>query len=305
MNFNVWGLTGSLNTQNEKQLSHATERLWYWIDRFDVSCNRFRPDSEISRLNTRPGEPIEISDVLELAIDAAIYACDVTGGLCDPTVLPALLALGYDRDYDQLRALSRPDVRAPVYAPGVGAIALDRDRHRVTLAPRCQIDLGATAKALLADVVANELAVGGGVALEVGGDVAIRGSGPHGPWVVGVSDSLRVHKGAPRIQLLRGGVATSSTNTRSWWMGERLVNHIVDPRTGDTARGKYATATVAAESCVLANAFATAALLWDDSAAYHIAQAGWAARLVRRDGEVEYVGGWPPDDPSEVDLCSR
>jgi len=46
---------------------------------------------------------------------------------------------------------------------------------------------------------------------------------------------------------------------------------------------------------VLANAFATAALLWNEDAGYHIAQAGWSARLVRRDGSLEYVGGWPED----------
>ena len=58
----------------------------------------------------------------------------------------------------------------------------------------------------------------------------------------------------------------------------------MDPRTGECAHGLYTTATVSASDCVLANAFATAALLWNDDASYHIAQAGWSARLVRRDG---------------------
>jgi thiamine biosynthesis lipoprotein len=52
---------------------------------------------------------------------------------------------------------------------------------------------------------------------------------------------------------------------------------------------------VSAASCVVANAFATAALLWGEEASYHIAQAGWSARLVRLDGRVEFVGGWPEE----------
>jgi thiamine biosynthesis lipoprotein len=100
----------------------------------------------------------------------------------------------------------------------------------------------------------------------------------------------------PKVCLEHGGIATSSTTTRTWRIGNQLANHIVDPRTGSFATGTYAVATVSAESCLTANAFATAALLWGEDAGYHIAQAGWSARLVRRDGIVEFVGGWPPED---------
>ena len=92
-----------------------------------------------------------------------------------------------------------------------------------------------------------------------------------------------------------GGVATSSITTRTWRAGDVLVNHIVDPRTGSFATGPYATASVSARNCVLANAFATAALLWGEEAAYHVAQAGWSGRLVRHDGSIDFVGGWPQE----------
>jgi hypothetical protein len=53
---------------------------------------------------------------------------------------------------------------------------------------------------------------------------------------------------------------------------------------------------VSADSCVTANAFATAALLWGDDAGYHIGQAGWAGRLVRHDGTIDLVGAWPREE---------
>ena len=297
MNFETWGLTGSLFTQNDETLPFAEQRLWHWINAVDDACNRFRPDSEISNLNRVHGEPVAISETLELALDAALRASEATGGLCDPTVLPALLALGYDRDYDELATRSIV-AKEPVPSPGVDAIDLDRQAHAVTLRPGCQLDLGASAKALVADLVADELAFYGGVLVEIGGDVAVRGRGPTGPWVIGISPSLQLTAREPRIIVTDSGVATSSSTTRTWRVGGRVVNHIIDPRTGTFAHGAYACATVSAVDCVTANAFATAALLWGEDAAYYISQAGWSGRLVRHDDTVEFVGRWPREEES-------
>ena len=295
MNFEIWGLSGTLATERSSQMSDAEERLWHWVGMFDDACNRFKPNSEISRLNAAAGQATRASATLELALDAALRAFDATGGLCDPTILPALLALGYDRDYDELARDGATDPRPPVPSPGVTAIEFDRKRHTVTLAPGCALDLGAIAKALVCDLVANDVAASGGVIVEIGGDVAVRGAGPDGPWAIAVSDSLLLSGDEPRITLHTGGVATSSRTTRTWTLGNDVANHIIDPRTGSFAHGEYATASVTASDCVIANAFATAALLWDNDAAHYVAQAGWSARLVRSDGTVEFVGGWPDE----------
>ena len=295
MNFEIWGLSGTLATEREAQMGHAEERLWHWLGEVDHACNRFSPDSEISRLNAASGQSLVVSATFERALEAALRASDATGGLCDPTVLPALLALGYDRDYDELVRHGATMTHSPVPSPGVAAISLDRGTHSVTLAPESALDLGASAKALVCDLVANDVASSGGVVVEIGGDVAVRGHGPEGPWAIAVSDSLALSGHEPRITLRSGGVATSSRTTRTWSLGDEVANHIIDPRTGSFALGPYATASVTASDCVLANAFATAALLWDNDAPYYIAQAGWSARLVRMDGTVEFVGGWPDE----------
>ncbi len=295
MNFEIWGLSGSLTTQREEQMAFAEERLWHWIELIDAACNRFRPDSELSRVNAMRGATVVVSPTFERALESALRAAQMTQGLCDPTILPALVALGYDRDYDQVAVRDDIEARAPVAAPGTLAIHLDRERHTLRLDDECQIDLGASAKALVADLVAEDVAPSGGVVVELGGDVAVRGSGPEGPWAIAISDSLTITGREPRISLRHGGIATSSSATRTWTVNGEVVNHVIDPRTGTYARGIYTTASVSAGDCVTANAFATAALLWDD-AVYHVAQAGWSARLVRTDGSVEFVGGWPSDD---------
>jgi thiamine biosynthesis lipoprotein len=293
--FNVWGMSGTIATERHRDLTEANQRLWHWIGAIDAACNRFNETSEISRLNRSDGATMEVSETFELALDAAQRSYEATGGLCDPTILAALVALGYDRDYDLISADDSIVAGTPRPALGLDALHWDREAHTVSLDTGCQIDLGASAKALCADLVADDLAALGGVIVEIGGDVAVHGQGSKGPWAIGVSDSLQLTGREPRVSLAHGGVATSSTSSRTWRVNGEIVNHVIDPRTGRFAQGTYATASVSAASCVLANAFATAALLWDDDAVFHIAQAGWSARLVRRDGTVEFIGGWPED----------
>jgi len=295
MRFEIWGLSGTLATEHLDQMGFAEERLWYWLDQIDQSCNRFRSDSEISRLNASGGAVTSISATFQLALRAALDAAVASQQLCDPTVLPALLALGYDVDYDELALREDVKLKKPVLPLGVSAIHLDEKTHSVQLDERCQLDLGSSAKALLVDLVASDVAPSGGVVVELGGDVALRGQGPEGAWAIGLSDSLEITGLEPRIAFTNGGVATSSMTTRTWRAGNVVVNHIVDPRTGSFAKGPYATASVSARSCVLANAFATAALLWGEEASYFVAQAGWSARLIRHDGTIDFVGGWPEE----------
>ncbi len=292
--FEIWGLTGSISTESAEHFEFANERLWYWIGEIDRACNRFKEDSEIQRLNNSNGQAVEVSATFEVALNAAIRSSEITGGLCDPTILGALLQLGYNCDFNELVDQSFTNDNEVSPSPGIRAINFDTSSHKVSL-NNCTIDFGASAKALTADLVANDVMKFGGVAVEIGGDVALRGIDPRSPWTIGISESLSVDATVPTVAMSSGGIATSSLRVRSWKVNGETVNHIIDPRTGSYARGPYSTATVSAPDCVTANAFATAALLWGEDAGYHIAQSGWSARLVRNNGTVEFIGGWPED----------
>ena len=294
MNFSIWGLSGSLHTERDNQLPFAQDRLAFWRDAIERAANRFDPESEISRLNRGDGV-VALSDTLARALGAAERAYVLSEGLCDPTVLDSLVALGYDRDFDELGELEDAPVSLSP-SPGFAALGFDREARTVNKTPRWRIDLGASAKALLADLVAEDVAPTGGVVVEIGGDVCAKGVGAQGPWVVGVASTLRITGDEPRIALENGAVATSSNDVRTWRRGERIIGHIIDPRTGDSAHSPYAAATVIDTDCVGANAFATAAILWGEDAGWHIAQAGRSARLVRHDGSVELIGAWPREE---------
>ncbi len=172
------------------------------------------------------------------------------------------------------------------------------------LAPPARLDLGATAKALASDRAADAAAraAGCGVLVSLGGDVAVRGPAPGDGWPIGVADDHRARGPVPTVLVRGGGLATSSTTQRRWRRGGQVVHHILDPRTGLPPEPVWRTVSVAAASCVAANTFSTAAIVWGAEAPDRLR--GVPARLVGEDGDVVTTGGWPPDPiPAEATLA--
>lgn len=168
------------------------------------------------------------------------------------------------------------------------------------------IDLGATAKALAAERAADAVASGfpgpGGVLVSLGGDISVAGDAPQGGWPIMLADDHLnvVSVAGPVVRLTRGGLATSSVTVRAWHQAGVAVHHIVDPTTGLPAEGPWRTVSVAAASCVDANAASTAALVAGEEAEQWLISTGLPGRLVGHDGAVILIGGWPAGEGREV-----
>jgi thiamine biosynthesis lipoprotein len=80
---------------------------------------------------------------------------------------------------------------------------------------------------------------------------------------------------------------------RTWTAGTRPVHHIIDPRTGDSVPPYWRLVSATGASCVDANALATAAVVWGAPAPRRLRAFDQAARLVRHDGRVFSLNGWP------------
>jgi FAD:protein FMN transferase len=276
------------------RLEHARDAVQRTIASFDEACSRFREDSELSALNAAAGSTVAVGPVLLDAVAASLRAAALTDGDVDPTVGAALIALGYDRDFDS--GLARGSVSFAAVA-GWRTVALDENAGTVRLAPGVSLDLGATAKALAADraAVSAHAAAECGVLVALSGDIALAGAPPAAGWRVRVTDDHRSGVGEPGqwIALSTGGLATSSTTARRWQAGGQTVHHLVDPRTGGPVLSAWRTASVAAATCLDANIASTAAIVRGQSAPAWLSSLGLAARLVGRDGTVTHVGGWP------------
>jgi FAD:protein FMN transferase len=210
----------------------------------DRRFSRFRPDSELTWVNTRSGRPTHVSREFACMLALALDMADVTGGLVDPTVGGAVRDAGYDRDFPLLGDGPRPAaVGGPV--PGWRAV---RQLGRIVHLPRgCELDLNGVVKSRTVDDAADLLGAPGFVA--AGGDVAVRG---------GTDIAL---PGEGTVRLLEGGVATSGSSRRRWRCNGTWHHHLVDPSTGASAESPWEQVTVAGRTCLDADVAAKTAFL--------------------------------------------
>jgi thiamine biosynthesis lipoprotein len=304
--FPVFGTTAHLLVTDPTRIAPALRLLQAELDEIDAACSRFRPDSELSRANAAAGASaaagaaVVVGPLLAEALDVAWRAAGQSGGLVDPTVGASVVGLGYDRTFASLRP---EQLGAPVTAPAPGhrSVEWDSARRRLRLPAGTALDLGATAKAWAADRAAVRVAaaLGCGVLVNLGGDLAVAGETPRGGWRVSVADDHRAPApGSPVVAVHGGGLATSGTAVRAWERAGRRLHHVVDPRTGRNPARYWRTVTVAAASCTEANTAATAALILGPEAPAMLRHAGLPARLAHEDGKVVRIGGWPQDTPA-------
>ncbi len=258
---------------------------------WEARLTRFRPESELSRLNASDGRAVRFSPVLFTVVEAALRAARATDGVFDPTLGPHLRALGYDRTFDDLPE----DGPAPL-VPGPGgawrAIELDRVAGTIRLPAGSALDLGGIAKGMAVDAALDALVRRGVPAaiVEAGGDLAVAGLPPDAPaWPV----SLEVRHGERAVAIAAGALATSGVSRRAWRRGGVEQHHLVDPRSGASARTDLWSATAAAATCAQAEVAAKVAVVLGRAAATRfLLRVGISALLVGRDGAETLVGTW-------------
>jgi thiamine biosynthesis lipoprotein len=297
--FRAIGTTATVVVQHPDGADEAEATLREELGAIDLTCSRFRPDSELENLHRQSGHVVEVSALLFEALTVAVAVAERTQGAVDPTVGNAICTLGHDRDFDEigLRSTLPPDALGPVV--GFGHVHLNARTREVRIPRGVRLDLGSSAKALVVDRAAARIAtqLKAGVLVSVGGDVAVAGPPPADGWAIGIAlDSSTPAQEVDQVVAIRvGGLASSSTGVRKWKVGSESVHHIIDPSTGNCAPPYWALVSASGSSCVDANAVSTAAVVWGAQAIERLHSFDQAVRLVRQNGEVFTLGGWPGD----------
>lgn len=253
------------------------------IGDLEAQLSRFRPDSELSRLNR--ARRMRVGPDLVRVLGLALGLRRRTGGRFDPTVGRAVVAGGYDRSYEAIE----DDARAPgPPAPAGGGVVLDSRWGWVSLGPGVDLDLGAIAKGDAADRACAILSEVGPCLVNAGGDLVVSGPRADGPWPV----SVATPGGELVLNLERGALATSGTDRRTWLRAGETVHHVVDPRRGAMATTDLIRATAIASTGAEADALATALLVAGDRVAGRLADL-WSvpAVFVTSGGAVTWAGG--------------
>lgn len=292
------------------------EQGWALLSECNQRWSRFLADSELSELNAVAGAAdIEVSPLTATLISAMRWAYDYSDHLVDATVLPELLAAGYDRDFAQLDArnpMGQPaaaeaaprgavpggprDADSPAShgrpVPSRGLEALRIDGRRVSRPAGIALDSGGVGKGLAADLLAETLraAGAGGALVDLGGDIRAIGADEHGdPWRVGCADPVSGEPLDDEWRIEDAAVATSTTAKRRWGAG---AHHLIDPRTGRPSESDLLQVSVVAATAVEAETAAKAALLLGSGPGRQwLAERGLGAILIRTDQLIDRLPG--------------
>jgi thiamine biosynthesis lipoprotein len=267
-----------------------------FADRWEETFSRFRPGSELSRLNAANGEARVVSADLLWMVERAAEAHTRTRGRFDPTILPGLEAAGYDRDIQLVRTMDRRSVQVEAApAPGMCDVEIDPDAAVVRLPPGVRIDFGGIAKGAFVDRLAYALMSWPGGCVAAGGDLRVWGESPDGDdWIVGVENPANEEDDLLVVAIHDGraaGVATSAVNRRRWAVGDGTGHHLIDPATGRPTAGEAIACTVFAVSTTDAE-IATKSLFIAAARGEPLAPVDAAAAvMVYRDRSVDVLKG--------------
>jgi thiamine biosynthesis lipoprotein len=259
----------------------------------EASLSRFRPESELSRLN-RQGHLEEASTLLYNSVSLALDMARRTKGIFDPTILTALENAGYNRSFELLGQpgfTTQPGYTFPALN-GYREVEIEADRRNIRLPFATRLDLGGIAKGMTVDRAAALLRKDGfqNFMVSAGGDLYLGGSEPgySTGWGVQVQNPLAQADNLIQLRVNNGGVATSAITKRRWLKDGKPQNHLIDPRTGQPVDNGVASVTVTAPSTTLADVLAKTALILGSHEGYRFIeqQPGCAALFCDLNGSI-------------------
>jgi thiamine biosynthesis lipoprotein len=244
--------------------SKLLEKVPGWFEEWEQELSRFRPDSDLNRLNRSAGTSFPASPSLINVIQAALDKAHWTGGLVVPTIRESLEIAGYDRDFDFVSPVQPGKLTSSkkTNPNDWQQITVEEQNQSIFLPEGMALDLGGVAKGWAAHQAMLRLREIGPALVDAGGDIAISGAQTDGqPWLVDIADPLQVQESLDMLALNDCGVATSGIDHRRWLQGDVLKHHIIDPRTGETAQTDLASVTVIAPDVLRAEAAAKTVLI--------------------------------------------
>jgi thiamine biosynthesis lipoprotein len=259
-------VVGSDADPSERLANRLADQALTRIAELESLWSRFRPDSEVSRLNAAAGTAVQVSTDTVHLVRRAVGAWRLSAGFVDGTELAAIIEAGYDRSFEELPAdRTQPaddGARRHMTFAGPGDITIDG--HDVTIPAGVGFDPGGIGKGLAADLVSAELITGGaaGVCINMGGDLRVRGLAPRGRHGGTIALEHPEHRTPlAMVGITDGGVASSTTLRRRWLVGGQVRHHLIDPRTGKPSESEIAFCSVVADAAWKAETLAKAILL--------------------------------------------
>ena len=272
---------------SEPPLEWLRERIATRLDDLEDRFSSYRPDSEVSRFNTHPGQAwFAVSPVFLDVVRQATTVSELTGGAFDLTVGPLVQLWGFGAGGAAGQVPPQEALDRLLPATGFTHLQVRGTPPAVRrMRPSVQLDFSAIAKGYAIDAICTLLQESGlsSYLVEIGGEVRTQGLRADGrDWSIGIEQPDGT--GVADIVPLRDAAIATSGDYRIFFEHEgQRYSHIVDPRTGWPVSHGAAVVSVISSTAAEADALATAILVLGPEAGLELAEReGIAARLVVR-----------------------
>ena len=253
----IFGTSYSVIYQCDSDLSQSIKNELMKVDR---SLSPFNEHSVITAVNNN--QEVVLDNMFQEVFQKAMAISRETDGAFDITVAPLVNAWGFGfkngtqpdrRQVDSLREM-------------IGYEKLSLVNGKVQKKdPRMMLDCSAIAKGYGTDMVARLLKERGvqNYMVEIGGEIVTKGvNAQRVPWKIGVTkpddDSLSIGNELQTIlNVTDKAMATSGNYRRFYYKGGKRFAHTIDPKTGYPVQHNILSATVLADDCATADAYAT------------------------------------------------
>ncbi len=248
----VFGTYYKITTISKKDVSKEIATVF---DTINKQMSIFNPDSNISAFNnTNISSNAELIEILR----ASKQVWQQSNGYFDPTIGTIIELWGFGKNKHS-KPPSKKDISNTIKHCGFDKVIIKKDLATKN-SSNTKINLSAIAKGYAVDAVATALDNAGikNYLVDIGGEIKAKGTKKSSPWKIGLANPIDPSKNSQVFELSNVAVATSGNYQNFYIENGKKYSHTINPKTGYPAKNSIASATVFHQSCMMADAYATA-----------------------------------------------
>lgn len=255
-------------SHSEAEAASAIQSARARIESLEKRLSRFLPDSDVSRLNQRSGQWVEVHVDTMTVLELAKYGFEWTHGLFNPCLGRVMDRIGYSVSFECIDARNETDppelIVDRLYLPPLHfPIELNHPQSQARVESGCKVDLGGIAKGWIVQEAVDVIRREGysNIYCNAGGDLVCLGRNESSPWCIGVENPFAPGESVLNLDIEDLAVATSGTYRRQWKQGGIQQHHLIDPFFGRPATTDVVSCTAVHADVVAAELIAKVALL--------------------------------------------
>ena len=214
----------------------AAELVLQTMHEVNASMSPYIETSELSLVNRQAADqPVKINNELYDVIRHSLQYSQLTQGAFDIT----FASVGYLYNYREQVRPNESAISEQLAGVNYRHIVIDQQARTIYFKrPKVRIDLGGIAKGYAVDLAIKRAQAVGvkNILVTAGGDTRILGDRLGRPWVIGIRHPLDKQKVIAKIPLVNEALSTSGDYERYFDEDGVRYHHIIDPKTGDSAR---------------------------------------------------------------------